>query len=64
MTARTRLTASLITNAIEAWTKAGQPGKGLEIAPDGTTRVLATAPQAEQAAGHPDDPFDFVDMKK
>lgn len=47
--ARQRLTEARIKRALAAWLAAGQQLGGLEVAPDGTIRILASAPAGPQA---------------
>ena len=51
--ARQRLTEARIKRALAAWLAAGQQLGGLEVAPDGTVRILASAPPKA-----PDDAMD------
>jgi hypothetical protein len=45
-----RLTKAVIARAIAAWVEAGLTPAGVEIAPDGTLRILASPPAADKAA--------------
>jgi hypothetical protein len=49
MTTR-RLTKAAIARALEALVEAGLPVGAVEIAPDGTLRILASPPPADKAA--------------
>ena len=49
--------------ALAALKRAGEPVGGIEVARDGTVRILASGAAGPQAAKPaPDDPFDLVDM--
>lgn len=49
MTAHALTSEALIRRALAAWTDAGLPVGGVEVAPDGTVRILAPA-QADSLA--------------
>ena len=49
-TARQRMTEAAIRRALAAWRAEGLPVGGMELAPDGTIRILASAPAGPQAA--------------
>lgn len=48
--------------AIAALKRAGEPVGGIEVARDGTVRILASGAQPDKPSRQPEDPFDLVDM--
>jgi hypothetical protein len=44
------VTQAAYERALRAWVRAGSPGRGVEIAPDGTVRVLAGLPDEAVAS--------------
>lgn len=50
MTAHALTSEALIRRALAAWTDAGLPVGGVEVAPDGTVRILAPSEVAALAS--------------
>lgn len=45
-----RPSQAAVERAIRAWVKCGQPGRGVEVRPDGSVRVLGGEPESVAAS--------------